>query len=85
MPVAIKSHDSYSKKKSMTFISELVHHIAFATSDARETSLLLQRLSIALQHFNAIRVKFFGVGLNERSSLICLTLLQISNAVLLVV
>ena len=48
----------------MAFISELGRRIAVTTSDVREPSSLFQRLSTALQSFNAVCVKdtFAGVG-----------------------
>lgn len=36
------------------FISELGHHISSLTEDPRETSFLYQRLSVAVQRFNAV-------------------------------
>jgi hypothetical protein len=39
---------------SQDFISELGHRISVKTEDPRETTFLFQRISIALQRFNAV-------------------------------
>ena len=53
MPIAVESHGSYSKSAA-DFLSELGRRISATTSDPRETSHLFQRLSIAMQRFNAV-------------------------------
>jgi hypothetical protein len=40
--------------KGISFFSELGHRLAARTGDIRETAFLYQRLSIAIQRFNAI-------------------------------
>ena len=63
VPIAIESHGSYSKSAT-DFLSELGRRLSTITSDPRETSHLYQRLSIALQRFNAVCVydTFGGMG-----------------------
>jgi hypothetical protein len=55
VPVAIESHGAYSKS-ALSFLSDLGRRITAVTMDVRETSFLYQRLSIAVQRFNAICV-----------------------------
>ena len=40
--------------KAPSFLSELERRIIAATSDVKKTSYLYQRISVALQRFNAI-------------------------------
>jgi len=44
---------------SSDFFSALGHKISSASGEERETSFLLQRLSVALQHFNAVLLHIF--------------------------
>ena len=53
VPIAIESHGPFSSKAA-SFLSKLGRHITATTSDPRETSFLYQRISIALQRFNAV-------------------------------
>ena len=43
--------------EALTLLSELGRHISVVTGDMRETTFLLQRLSIAIQRFNSILFK----------------------------
>ena len=43
--------------KSYTFLRELGRRLTIVTEDPRETSFLFQRISIAVQRFNAIRIR----------------------------
>ena len=54
-PIAIESHGPLSNKAT-SFLSDLGRRITVSTSDARETSFLFQRISMALQRFNAVCV-----------------------------
>jgi hypothetical protein len=55
MPVAVESHGPFSKT-ALSFLAELGRRTTAVTDDARETSFLFQRLSVALQQFNAVCV-----------------------------
>jgi hypothetical protein len=55
VPIAIESHGSFNSK-AILFLCDLGRRISNTTSDARETSHLFQRLSVALQRFNAVCV-----------------------------
>jgi hypothetical protein len=56
VPIAIESHGVFSSKAS-SFLTDLGRRISVVTADMRETSFLFQRLSIALQRFNAVCVR----------------------------
>jgi hypothetical protein len=56
VPVAVESHGSFSTA-AMCFLKDLGRRITAVTADARETSFLFQRLSVALQRFNAVCVR----------------------------
>ena len=43
--------------KTYTFLRELGRRLTIATEDPRETSFLFQRISVAVQRFNAIRIR----------------------------
>ena len=43
--------------KMYTFLRELGHRLTIATEDPRETAFLFQRISVAMQRFNAIRIR----------------------------
>jgi hypothetical protein len=66
VPIAIESHGPINIKAT-EFLSDLGCRIAIATSDKRETSFLYQRLSIALQRFNAVCVSdtFGGIAFDD--------------------
>jgi hypothetical protein len=53
VPIAIESHGPFNNK-ALLFLKELGRRITITSSDSRETSFLYQRLSVALQRFNAI-------------------------------
>jgi hypothetical protein len=53
VPVAIETHGSFSAS-ALSFLKELGRRLTVETSDIRETSFLFQRISIALQQFNAV-------------------------------
>ena len=53
VPIAIESHGPLNCK-ALQFLSALGHRISVKTSDPRETSFLYQRISVAVQRFNAI-------------------------------
>ena len=53
VPIAIESLGPLGGKAT-SFLSELGHRITAATSDVKKTSYLYQRISVALQRFNAI-------------------------------
>jgi hypothetical protein len=55
VPIALESHGPFCASAT-TFLTELGRRIAAVTFDTRETSFLYQRLSIALQRFNAVCV-----------------------------
>ena len=43
--------------EALTFLSELGRRISVVTGDMRETTILFQRLSMAIQRFNCILFK----------------------------
>ena len=43
--------------KTYTFLRELGRRLSIATEEPRETSFLFQRKSVAVQRFNAIRIR----------------------------
>ena len=43
--------------KTYSFLRELDRRLTIASEDPRETSFLLQRISVAMQRFNAIRIR----------------------------
>ena len=43
--------------KTYIFLCELGRRLTIATEDPRETSFLFQRISVAVQRFNAIRIR----------------------------
>ena len=53
VPFAIESLGPLGSKAT-SFLFELERRITAATSDVKETSYLYQRISVALQRFNAI-------------------------------
>lgn len=53
--IAVETHDPCNSKVA-SFLSELSRRITVAASDKQETSHLYQRLSVALQRFNAVCV-----------------------------
>jgi hypothetical protein len=55
VPIAMETHGPLNTKAA-SFLSELGRRITIATSDTQETSHLYQRLSVALQRFNAVCV-----------------------------
>jgi len=52
-PTAVKNLGSFSSSSS-DFITALGHKISSVSCEERETSFLFQRLSVALQRFNAV-------------------------------
>ena len=54
--IALETLDPVSNK-TYTFLHELGHRLTIATEDPRETSFLFQRISVAVQRFNAIRIR----------------------------
>jgi len=52
-PIAVENLGSFSSSSS-DFISALGHKTSSVSGEKRETSLLFQRLSVALQRFNAV-------------------------------
>ena len=54
--IALETLGPLSNKTS-TFLRELGRRLTIATEDPRETSFLLQRISVAVQRFNAIRIR----------------------------
>ena len=55
VPIAVESHGTYSATTT-ALLADLGRRLSAATSDAKETAHLFQRLSIALQHFNDVCV-----------------------------
>ena len=55
VPIAIESLRPLSSKAT-SFSSELGRRIIAVTSDVKEISYLYQRISVALQRFNAISI-----------------------------
>jgi hypothetical protein len=53
LPIAMETLGSMCST-ALSFLSDLGRRTSIVTSDARETSYLFQRLSIALQRFNAV-------------------------------
>ena len=43
--------------KTYSFLRELGRRLTFATKDSRESSFFFHRISIAVQRFNAIRIR----------------------------
>ena len=65
VPIAVESHGSYSATAT-ALLADFGRRPSAATSDAKETAHLFQRLSIALQRFNAIcMTDSFGIMSNE--------------------
>ena len=65
VPIAVESHGSYSATVT-ALLADLGRRLSAATSDAKETAHLFQRLSIALQRFNAVCViDSFGIMNDE--------------------
>ena len=65
VPIAVESHGTY-RATTTTFLADLGRRLSAATSDAKETAHLFQRLSTALQRFNAVCViDFFGIMSDE--------------------
>ena len=65
VPIAVESHGSYSATAT-ALLADLGRRLSAATSDAKETAHLFQRLSIALQRFNAVCViDSFGIMSDE--------------------
>jgi len=52
-PIAVENLVAFSSSSS-DFISALGHKISSVSGEERETSFLFQRLSVALQRFNAV-------------------------------
>jgi len=52
-PIAVENLGEFSSSSS-DFISTLGHKISSVSGEERETSFLFQRLSVALQRFNAV-------------------------------
>ena len=64
VPIAIESHGTYGTA-AMTFLNELGRRMTVVSGDLREKSFLFQRLSVALQRFNAVCVlDTFGSALD---------------------
>ena len=55
VPIAMESLGSIGTK-ALTFLRELGRRLTRATDDPRETMFLFQRLSVAIQRFNAVCV-----------------------------
>lgn len=53
VPIAVESMGPINSKAT-AFLSDLGRRMALITNDSRETSFLFQRLSVALQRFNAV-------------------------------
>ena len=65
VPIAVESHGTYSATAT-AFLADLGRRLSAATSDAKETAHLFQRLSIAIQRFNTVCViDSFGILSNE--------------------
>ena len=63
--IAVESHGTYCMTVT-AFLADLGRRLSAVTSDAKETAHLFQRLSIALQRFNAICViESFGIMSDE--------------------
>jgi len=52
-PIAVENLGAFSASSS-DFISAFGHEISSVSGEKRETSFLFQRLSVALQRFNAV-------------------------------
>ena len=66
VPIAVESHGSYSATVTALLADLGRRRRSIATSDAKETAHLFQRLSIALQRFNAVCViDSFGIMSDE--------------------
>jgi len=52
-PIAVENLGAFSSSSS-DFISALGHETSSVSGEERETSFLFQRLSVALQRFNAV-------------------------------
>ena len=64
-PIAIESHGTYCATAT-AFLADLGRRLSAATSDAKETVHLFQRLYIALQRFNAVcMIESFGIMSDE--------------------
>ena len=64
-PITEESHGTYSATATV-FLVDLCRRLSATTSYAKETAHLFQRLSIALQRFNAVCViDSFGIMSNE--------------------
>ena len=65
VPIAVESHGTYLTTAT-ALLADLGRSLSAATSDAKETAHLFQRLSIALQRFNAVSViDFFRIVSDE--------------------
>ena len=65
VPIAVESHGTYCAIAT-AFLADLGRRLSAATSDAKETAHLFQRLYIALQRFNAVCViESFGIMSDE--------------------
>ena len=65
VPIAVEPHGTYCATAT-AFLADLGRRLSAATSDAKETVHLFQRLSIALQRFNAVCViDSFGIMSDE--------------------
>jgi hypothetical protein len=64
VPIAVESHGSFSST-AIAFLAELGRRLSAATCDPRETAHLFQRLSVALQRFNAVCVYDTFAGMSE--------------------
>ena len=65
VPITVESHGTYSATATALLV-DLGLRLSAAISDAKETAHLFQRLSIALQRFNAVCViDSFGIMSDE--------------------
>jgi hypothetical protein len=55
VPIALKTLSPISVQ-SLSFVREVGRRLSRATDDARESAFLFQRLSVAIQRFNAVCV-----------------------------
>ena len=56
IPIAVETFGAINQEGAV-FLSQLGRQISSATGDSREHSFLLQRISIAIQRFNAVCIR----------------------------
>ena len=55
-PANLAQNSGTIAPSSLDFLTEVGRRLSAATSDARETTFLFQRISVALQQFNAVLI-----------------------------